>query len=152
MIPAWKAVPGDVFSSYGITYEGSNVGLFNQMAYGIMLRNDSAEGLTVSRNGKVLEGTRILFNLDDSYLMYRIFDIPAAEITDGVDLTVHVDKVTDVLTGQETTPDDLTVKFSPVSYIKRALTLGGSKYENLRNTVTALYDFGQKAKAYFATV
>lgn len=149
-IPMWMAVPCDVFTPLGISYEGSNIGLLNQTGYGIILRNNSAEGLTLTKGEEVIEGTQIQLDLDDNYMYYRFYDIPAAEITNDITLTIHVNSVTDAKTGTVTNPQDLTVAFNPVSYIKKALKLDDS-YAALKAAVTALYDFNQKAISFFET-
>ena len=147
--PSWRIVPGDVLAPIGVSYEGSSIGLLNQMAYSVYLRDHSATNLKVFYQDEELEPEELTMNGDDGYRRYKIVDIPAAKILNDIELDIQVEKATDAVTGVSTDNQAQTVSFNMQSYIKRALQMRGSKYDSLKATVTALYDFGQKAKEFF---
>lgn len=123
----------DVTALTDLEYYGTSLNLGSETSYDICLINDAMAELTTSAaftgdNG--ILNTSVRSN-NIAYVV-RVENLPAARITDNIDLTINGTSIT-VNTG---------------AYIKAVLE-NKSEDDPLYKTVTALYAYNQSAKAYF---
>lgn len=145
----------DQFADFNMLYVGSSVGLMQKIGYSLFFLNysDSVPDDDLYANlyyGEYTDDSNcIYYSIAPSYanlgyICYPIYDIAPNDILKPFTVTFRY-------WGSGDEYETRSYQFTALNYIKRALSLDDSSYDNiqLKATVTALYDYAVKAEAFF---